>query len=87
MVLRQDEPLRQLTFESESSRNAYESQAQLALDDESNVSRASFGIPFIVGMQQSKKISKAGIRNDVAKQLDINGDDHISNYEISLMKK
>ena len=87
VVLRQDEPLQQLTFESETARNAYEASVQQSLNDESNTSHASFGIPFIVGLQQSKKLSDSATRNDVATQFDISGDSHISDYEASLKKR
>jgi len=76
--------LQRLTFQSENARNVYEANAQRALEDESNVSSASLGIPFIVGLEHSKRISAAAVRNDVATALDINGDQHISDYEASL---
>ena len=87
VVLRQEEPLQQLTFESEKARNTYESNVQKALNDESNTSHASFGIPFIVGLQQSKKLSESATRNDVATHFDLNGDRLISDYEASLKKR
>jgi hypothetical protein len=86
VVLRQDEPLQQLTFESEQARNIYEAKVENSLNDESNTSQASFGIPFIVGLEQSKKVSESGVRNDVATQFDISGDRHISDYEASLKR-
>ena len=83
-VLRQDEAVKQLTFESEPTRNSFEAWVTEAIDNNSDKSSASFGIPFIVGLEASQRVSTAGIRNDVATQIDINGDSHISNYEISL---
>ena len=83
-VVRQGEPLRQLTFESESARSAFEATAEHALDHDANESSAAFGIPFLIGLQHSRQTAPNAIRNDVATRLDLNGDQHISEYEASL---
>ena len=84
MVLRQDEAVKPLTFESEATRNSFEARVTQANEDNDDQSSASFGVPFIIGLEMTKKVSSSGIRNDLATQIDINGDSHISNYEISL---
>ena len=85
-VVRQGEPLHAVTFESENARSAFEACAQSALSDETNESRSSFGIPFIVGLQRSRKVAPNAIRNDVATRLDLNGDRHITDDEASLFE-
>lgn len=85
-VIRQGEPLRQITFESENARSIFEASAECALADDSDESSSSFGIPFILGLSKSQKTSRTAIRNDVATRFDINGDKHISDYEVSLPK-
>lgn len=84
IVLRQDEPLRALTFQSESSRKVFEEAVDCALDEDSLQSHASFGIPFIIGLSKSKTLSSTAIRNDVGALFDINQDGVISDYEVSL---
>lgn len=85
-VVRQQEPLRSVTFETEQARQVFEASAEAALEDDSNESRASFGVPFLVGFEKSKTIAPNAIRNDVATKFDINNDGHISEYEASLQK-
>lgn len=83
-VLRQYEPLRQPTFESEETRNAFEQYVSSEFENESNISSASFAVPFIVSLSRSKTVSENAIRNDIAARFDINRDNHISDYEASL---
>ena len=83
-VLRQDEPLQSMTFESEYARSAFEQWVERANDDDSNRSSSSFAVPFIVGLKRSKSVSNNAVRNDVAALLDVNRDHHISDYEVSL---
>ncbi len=85
-VVRQEEPLRGVTFETENARQVFEATAEAALEDDSNQSHASFGVPFIVGLEKSKSIAPNAIRNDVATRFDINGDGHISEYEATLRR-
>ena len=83
-VLRQDEPVRALTFESEHARNVFESHVSHAQDDDGFESNVSFGIPFIIGVETTEVVSPSAIRNDVATRFDLNSDNHISDYEASL---
>lgn len=83
-VVRQDEPLRPLMFESERAKKLFEGNVKDAASDDSNEGNASFAIPFIVGLEKSTKLSGNAIRNDVATRMDLNGDRHISDYEASL---
>ena len=83
-VLRQNEPLHQPTFESEETRNAFEQYVNSEFENESNISSASFAIPFIVSLSRSKTVSENAIRNDIAARFDINRDNHISDHEASL---
>jgi len=83
-VVRQQEPLRSVTFETEHARQVFEASADEALEDDANESHASFGVPFLVGFEKSKTVAPNAIRNDVATKFDINGDGHISEYEASL---
>ena len=84
VVLRQNEPLNSLTFQSDHARNVFESRVEQSLEDDSRKSSASFGVPFLVGLERSTTIAENAIRNDLAALFDINGDQHISDYEASL---
>ncbi len=84
-IVRQTEPLKQVVFETERARATFESQVERRL--ESNKSSASFGIPFIVGLEKTVTTAENAIRNDVATLLDINGDRVISEYETSLQRQ
>ncbi|MEM7785562.1 MAG: hypothetical protein AAF623_19600 [Planctomycetota bacterium] len=86
-VVRQNEPLRRITFESEQSRAVFEQSVSQALKDRSNRSSASFSIPFLVGLEKTKSIATNAIRNDVMAMFDIDGDAHISDYEASLQNQ
>ena len=86
-VVRQGEPLRPLTFESAEARETFEAVAEDSAENNSDESRSSFGIPFIVGLEKSSKTSSTAIRNDVATRFDINSDQHISDYEASLQRR
>lgn len=80
-VIRQDEPLLQLAFESEKARSVFESHVERRqTEDEAH---ASLAIPFIVGLEKSVSTSENAIRNDVATMMDINGDRLISEQEVS----
>lgn len=84
VVLRQDEPLRGMTFQSENARIVFEKAVKQSLDDDSDQSHASFGVPFIVGMERSETVADNAMRNDVGVLFDVNQDGHISDYEASL---
>lgn len=86
-VVRQQEPLRGITFETENARKVFEASTDAAMDNDSNKSHASFGVPFLVGLEKSKSVAPNAIRNDVATRFDINGDGHISEYEAGLQSK
>ena len=83
-IVRQDEPLYPITFESEQARVAFEACVETACDDDHYESNSSFGVPFIVGISRSQMTSETAIRNDTATRLDVNGDRHISEYEVSM---
>jgi hypothetical protein len=83
-VVRQNEPLQQLAFESEQARAVFESRVERQM--ESDESSASLGIPFLVGLEKTVKTAENAIRNDVATMLDINGDGIVSNHEASLKR-
>ena len=83
-ILRHDEPLRPVTFESESARSTFEKCVSSECKDDCRKASASFAIPFLVGLERSQTISETAIRNDVGAKFDINGDGHISDYEASL---
>ena len=85
-VIRQDEPLRPMTFASESARNAYEACVDAECNSDANNSRGSLAIPFLIGLERSRTTSESAIRNDVSTKFDINGDDHISDYEAGLRR-
>lgn len=84
VVVRQEEALQPVTFESEEARNLFESIVKNAIKEDSELGNASFAIPFIVGLEKSTKLSKSAIRNDVATRVDLNGDRLITEYEVSL---
>ena len=86
VVVRQAEPLRPVSFESEQTKIAYETYIESALQNDANKSSSSFGIPFIVGLERSKTVAPNAIRNDVAVRTDINKDGLISDYEMSLLR-
>ena len=87
VVLRQNEALRPLAFESPTARQNFESAVEYALDNEADRSRASFAVPFLFGLERSTKVAKNAIRNDLAALMDINRDGYISDYEISVRSK
>ncbi len=83
-VVRQDEVLQPLTFESEQAKLSFEERVDAAMDSDRTQSERSFGIPFLIGVNRSSDLSEAAIRNDTATRLDVNGDRFISEYEASL---
>lgn len=84
-VIRQDEPLLQLAFESEKARSVFESKVQKRKQEDE--AHASFAIPFIVGLKKSVSTSENAIRNDMATMMDINGDRFLSEREVSFETK
>ncbi|MFK7769507.1 MAG: hypothetical protein AB8B55_20000 [Mariniblastus sp.] len=83
-IVRQNEPLKQIAFETEKARAYYEAKVSERLDN--SEASASFGIPFIVGLEKSTTTSENAVRNDVATLLDINGDRVVSEYEANLQR-
>jgi hypothetical protein len=82
-VIREDEPLQAITYESEQTRNRFEGYVQNRLNDDRNHSHSAFAVPFLIGLERSRKTSENGIRNDALVRFDLNGDGYISDYEIS----
>ena len=83
-VVRQSEALQPFSFQSETARENFESQVEHAVERGANDSHSSFAIPFLVGLERSRKLSDAAVRNDVGNRLDTNGDGVISDYETSV---
>lgn len=84
VVLRQDEPLRGLSFESEYAMHVFDQSVRRAQKTDSRKSTSSFNVPFIVGLSGSKTLSETAVRNDMGTLFDINQDGHITEYEVSL---
>lgn len=79
VVLRQTESLQPVTFESDESKSIYESAVSSAVA--SGKSEASLAIPFLVGLERTRTVAENAVRNDVAKQFDMNGDLYITDAE------
>ncbi len=84
VVLRQGEPLRGLSFQSEETRDIFEQAVDQAKNDDSRKSRASFGVPFLIGLERSRTLGDSAVRNDIGNLFDIDQDGFISDYEASL---
>ena len=83
-VVRQNEPLRSVAFESEQARIAFEEIVKEKSED--SESDAQLAIPFLLGLDWSNRLSASAVRNDAIAQLDINRDGIISDYETSLKR-
>jgi hypothetical protein len=84
-VIRQDEPLSPLVFETENARNMFESHvSERQSKDEATT---SFAIPFLVGLEKSVNTAENAIRNDVANLIDTNGDRIISEHEVNFHRR
>jgi len=83
-VVRQAEPLQPFSFQSQQARQRYESQVEHSIEQGLDDSHSSLAVPFLLGLERSRKLSQSAVRNDVAVRLDVNGDGVISDQETSV---
>ena len=84
-VIRQNEPLASVQFESQAAQQAFLSRA---LDDgerKSLSSSSSFGIPFLVGYSQQTVMSPNAFYNDCVARCDANHDGVITESEAAAL--
>lgn len=80
-VVRQDEKLMPVHFQSEYAQAAF--QEEIVDGDEDEVSEFSLGIPFLLGINVKRVISENARYNDLVRRCDSNGDGLISEMEIA----
>jgi len=84
VVLRQGEALQPMAFESDEAREIYENFVCGWQDNDNNQTKSSFGIPFIIGTQRSRKLAENAVRNDASIRFDRNLDGIISDQEAAV---
>lgn len=85
-VIRQNEPIRQISFESPAAQHAFQ---QYALDREqrkSTGSQTTLVIPFLLATSFSNELSQNAFYNDCVARVDSNGDGMISDLEVATLQ-
>lgn len=83
-VVRQGEPLQRIAFQSQQAKIAFEHHVKRELENGNNQSSSSLAVPFLLGLERSRKLSEAAVRNDAAAFYDANTDGVIDDGEVSL---
>lgn len=83
-VVRQGEPLQPVAFQSQQAKIAFEHRVQQKLEAKNNQSSSSLAVPFLLGLENSRRLSETAVRNDTAVFLDANADGIIDDTEVAL---
>ncbi len=82
-VIRQNEALRPVQFQTSAAHSAFESYVQARINDEGNETRQALMVPFIVALERSQEVSESAIRNDAIARFDLNQDGFVSDIEVA----
>ena len=82
-IVREKEPRRTIDFESETGLERFQQAVQQRGSWSSRYQgESSFGIPFIIGIEQRRVISENAFYNDQVTAADVNGDGTLSDAEV-----